>query len=141
MDSLAFPTEFGPLPRNSPFLDMVGPVLCRRRGEGIELALRIEERHCNSRGYVHGGLLTAIADQALGYNIGVMGLRDPGLTLVTASLTIDFLASATIGDWLSVTVETSSCGKRLGFANCYLTVGDRRIARASGVFSVVPRKR
>jgi acyl-coenzyme A thioesterase PaaI-like protein len=55
-------------------------------------------------------------------------------------LTVDFTASATLGDWLSATVETVSCGKRLGFANCYLAVGDKRVARASGVFSVVPRK-
>jgi len=134
------PDGYGPLPRSSPFLDMVGPVLCRGNGAGLELALRIEQRHCNSRGYVHGGLLTAIADQALGYNIGLMGLRDSSLTLVTASLTIDFIASATLGDWLSVTAETVSCGKRLGFANGYLAVGDRRVARASGVFSVVPRR-
>jgi uncharacterized protein (TIGR00369 family) len=134
------PDGYGPLPRSSPFLDMVGPVLCRRNGEGLELALRIEQRHCNSRGYVHGGLLTAIADQTLGYNIGLMGLRDSNLTLITASLTIDFTASATLGDWLNVSAEMVSCGKRLGFANCYLVVGDKRVARASGVFSVVPRK-
>lgn len=141
MDMSQFSDQFGPLPRSSPFLDMVGPVLCRRRGEGIELALRIEQRHCNSRASVHGGLLAALADQTLGYNTALFGLRDASLTLVTASLTIDFAAAAGIGDLLIAGAEVVWCGKRLGFANCYLTVGDRRIARASGVFSVVPRKR
>ena len=140
MDMNALTTEFSPLPRSSPFLDMVGPLQCRLTGAGLELGLRVETRHTNSRGLVHGGLLATLADLTLGYNTGLFGQRDEHGSLITASLTIDFAASAQIGDWLSATAEVVSRGKRLGFANCYIAVGDKRIARASGVFSVVPAR-
>jgi len=140
MDMNALTHEFGPLPRSSPFLEMVGPLQCRLKDDGLEIGLRIEQRHCNSRGYVHGGLLATIADLTLGYNTGMFGGQcDENTGLATASLTIDFAASANVGDWLSATAEVVSRGKRLGFANCYIAVGERRIARASGVFSVISR--
>jgi uncharacterized protein (TIGR00369 family) len=138
MDAMVIPDEFGALPRSSPFLDMVGGLQCRRHGPGIEFGLRVEQRHTNSSGFVHGGLLATIADLTLGYNTGLFGPYDPTTRLVTASLTIDFAAAARVGDWLSATAEVLSRGKRLGFANCYIAVGEQRVARASGVFSVVP---
>jgi uncharacterized protein (TIGR00369 family) len=137
MDALVYPEGFGPLPRNSPFLDMVGPVYCRRSEQGLELGMRVETRHCNSRGLVHGGLLATIADLTLGYNTGAAGTNDEHGKLITASLNIDFVASAKIGDWLSATAEVVSRGKRLGFANCYIAVEGKRVARASGVFAVI----
>lgn len=132
------PEGYGPLPRSSNFLQMVGPLYCKPDGDGLILGLRIEERHANSRGIAHGGMLTTLADLALGYNCG--RLMAPNQTLITTSITIDFVASASIGDWLEAHTDVQQTGKRLGFANCYLTVGEKRIARASGIFSVMERK-
>lgn len=132
------PEGFGPLPRTSNFLQMVGPVYSRSDDTGLVLGLRIDERHANGRGIAHGGLLTTLADLALGYNCA--RLVEPNQTLITTSITIDFVASASIGDWLTAHTDVQQTGKRLGFANCYLIVGDRRIARASGIFSVLERK-
>lgn len=132
------PDGYGPLPRSSNFLQMVGPLYCKPDGNGLVLGLRIEERHANSRGIAHGGLLTTLADLALGYNCGRMIASSQ--TLITTSITIDFAASASVGDWLAAHTDVQQTGKRLGFANCYLMVGDKRIARASGIFSVIERK-
>ena len=136
MDTI--PERFGLWPRNSNFLQMVGPLYYRSDSDGLVFGLRIHERHANGRGIAHGGLLTTVADLALGHNCG--RLVGPTQTLFTTSLTIDFVASAMIGDWLETHTDVQQTGKRLGFANCYLTVGDRRIARASGIFSVIERK-
>lgn len=132
------PEGYGPLPRNSNFLQMVGPLFCKPDGEMLVLGLRIEERHANSRGIAHGGLLTTLADLALGYNCARM--VGPDQHLATVSITIDFASTARVGDWLAARTDVQQTGKRLGFANCYLTVGERRIARASGIFSVIERK-
>jgi acyl-coenzyme A thioesterase 13 len=132
------PEGYGPLPRSSNFLQMVGPLFCKTDGGGLVLGLRIEERHANSRGIAHGGLLTTLADLALGYNCGRMIASNQ--TLITTSITIDFAASASVGDWLTAHTDVQQTGKRLSFANCYLMVGDKRIARASGIFSVIERK-
>lgn len=132
------PEGFGLWPRNSGFLQTVGPVYFRSDGEGFVFGLRIDDRHANSRGIAHGGLLTTLADVALGHNCG--RFAGPNQTLFTTSLTIDFVASASVGDWLVAQTDVQQTGKRLGFANCYLMVGDKRIARASGIFSVIERK-
>ena len=57
--------------------------------------------------------------------------------MVTASLTIDYAGSAKLGDWIEVTTDIQKVGKRMAFANCYFSVGEKRIVRASGVFGVV----
>lgn len=132
------PDGYGPLPRSSNFLQMVGPLHCKPDGEALILGLRIEERHANSRGIAHGGLLTTLADLALGYNCARM--VGPDRHLATVSITIDFAATASVGDWLTADTDVQQTGRRLGFANCYLMVGDKRIARASGIFSVIERK-
>lgn len=132
------PEGYDPLPRSSNFLQMVGPLYCKPDGEGLILGLRIEARHTNSRGIAHGGLLTTLADLALGYSCARMA--GPDRHLATVSLTIDFASTASVGDWLAAHTDVQQTGKRLGFANCYLTVGSRRIARASGIFSVLEQK-
>ena len=58
---------FAPWPRRSPFGDAAGPLLFRRETGGLVFALRITERHSNAKGTAHGGVLSTVADNALGY--------------------------------------------------------------------------
>jgi acyl-coenzyme A thioesterase 13 len=130
----AVPDGFRPLDRVSPFTGLVGPFYERRRGDDVSLGLRIEKRHANRRGICHGGLLATLADSALGY---AMGAKTGGkFSLVTASLTIDYVGSARVGDWVEAQVEVQRVGSRLGFANCYLVAGEQRIVRASAIFAL-----
>lgn len=39
-------------------------------------------------------------------------------------------------NWLEARVDVQKKGSRLAFANCYLSVGESRIVRASAVFLV-----
>jgi len=128
------PPEFRPLFRRSPVLDLIGPLYCR--GEGVELiiGLRVEAKHCNARGTVHGGILATLADVALGYTMAFSST--PPANLITANLTLDFAGTAKIGDWLEARVDVLKSGSRLSFANCYITVNEQRIVRASAVFLV-----
>jgi acyl-coenzyme A thioesterase 13 len=126
------PQSFRPLFRTSPVLDLIGPLFCR--GEGIDLiiGLRVEAKHCNARGMVHGGILATLADVALGYTMAFSSTPPAGL--VTANLSLDFAGTARIGDWLETHVDIQKKGRRLSFANCYITANDQRIVRASAVF-------
>jgi acyl-coenzyme A thioesterase PaaI-like protein len=56
--------------------------------------------------------------------------------MVTASLTIDYAGAAKLGDWVEIHTDVQKVGKSLAFANCYFSVKEKRIARASGVFGV-----
>lgn len=130
----AIPHGYRPLERLSPFTSLVGPLYERHRGLDVSLGLRIEKKHTNRRGLCHGGVLATLADTALGY---AMGARTGGkYSLVTASLTIDYVGSAKEGDWVEAQVDVQRVGSRLGFANCYLVAGERRIVRASAIFAL-----
>lgn len=131
------PPGFTPLFRSSPFLDLLGPIYNQQTDAGLLLGLRAEAKHCNSRGLVHGGVLSSLADIALGYNTAFA--ETPPTPMVTASLSIDYAGAARLGDWIEVATEVQKVGKRLAFANCYFAVGGERIARASAVFSVTTR--
>lgn len=128
------PAGFGPLFRSSPVIDLIGPVYSKGEGAELVLGLRVEQKHCNMRGALHGGILATLADIALGYAIAFS--TKPPTGLVTANLTLDFAGTAKIGDWLEARVDIQKKGSRLAFANCYLSVGEQRIVRASAVFVV-----
>ena len=129
------PAGFVPFERASPFLDLIGPLLFRRDEDGIQFALRIDERHLNARGFVHGGVLAALADVALGYTASLE--KEPPARLITASLTIDFVRAVSAGELVVATVDVQRVGSRIAFANCYLACEERRVARASAVFANV----
>jgi acyl-coenzyme A thioesterase 13 len=128
------PRDFRPLFRTSPVLDLVGPFYCRGEGIDLVIGLRVEQKHCNARGTIHGGILATVADVALGYAMAFAS--NPPTSLVTANLTLDFAGTAKIGEWLEAHVDVQKQGSRLSFANCYITVNDQRIVRASAVFLV-----
>jgi acyl-coenzyme A thioesterase 13 len=131
------PPGFTPLFRSSPFLDLLGPIYNQRTKSGLVIGLRAEEKHCNARGLVHGGVLSSLADVALGYNSAFA--QEPPTPIVTSSLTIDYAGTAKLGDWISIETDVQKVGKSLAFANCYFVVESIRIARASAVFSVITR--
>ena len=126
------PAGFKPLFRTSPVAELIGPLYCRGEGAALVLGLRVQSKHCNARGLVHGGILATLADTSLGYAMAFS--TDPPTSLVTANLTLDFAGTAKIGDWLQTQVDIQKQGRRLSFANCYIAAGELRIVRASAVF-------
>lgn len=118
----------------SPFNALVGPLYRRDDAKGVSIGLRVEEKHTNSRGICHGGLLATLADLALGYALVGHGDKLSG-SFFTVQLSIDYASPAKAGDWIASEVEIQQAGARLAFANCYLVAAGRRIARASAIFA------
>lgn len=131
----AVPEGFGPLFRTSPLLDTLGPFYGKGTGANLVIGLRVAEKHTNSRGTVHGGVIATMGDVALGYTMAFSS--DPPRRALTANLSIDYTGSAKVGDWIEARVDAYKIGKTLAFANAYLTVDGVQIARASAVFAVV----
>jgi len=131
------PDGFRAIPRLSPFNALVGPLYERRRGDEVSIGLRIEEKHTNSRGICHGGLLATVADLALGYAMLAKTGGKGGF--VTAHLAVDYAGAARSGDWIESAVEVQRMGRRLAFANCYLVCGESRIVRASAIFALAEK--
>ena len=126
---------FEPLFRTSPYLELIGPIFNKKTDKGLIIGLKICDKHCNARGLLHGGVMSSLADIALGYNAAFQG--DEPVPMVTASLTIDYAGAAKLGDWIEITTDVQKVGRSMAFANCYFNVGEKRIARASAVFNVM----
>jgi len=131
------PEGFRLIPRLSPFNSLVGPLYERRRGDEVSIGVRIDDKHTNSRGICHGGLLATIADLSLGYAMLAKTGGKGGF--VTAHLAVDYAGAARVGDWVESAVEVQRMGKRLAFANCYLLCGEARIVRASAIFALADK--
>lgn len=121
--------------RRSGLTDPWEPIYARRSGHGVSLAIRAGAAHANSRGFVHGGLITALADNAMGLSCGQE--VDNTSRLVTVSLSVDFVGAATVGEWIEIRPEVIKTGKSLCFAAALVLADDRVCARASGVFKLI----
>ncbi|MDO9248477.1 MAG: PaaI family thioesterase [Phenylobacterium sp.] len=131
------PTGFEPHYRKSPLTDPWEPLYSRKTEGAVVLGLEVTEAHTNSRGFVHGGLISALADNAMGLSCGHR-LGD-GARLVTVNLTLDFLASAQVGQWLEFDTIFVKPGGSLCFAQAFVTADGEPCARANGVFKVVKK--
>ena len=88
-----------------------------------------------ARGFVHGGLISALADNAMGLSCRRTLAADGAL--VTVSLVLDFLASAFKGQWLEFDTVFVKPGSTLCFAQAFVTADGTPCARASAVFRVL----
>ncbi len=131
------PDGFEPHFRRSGLTDPWEPLYSRTIDEAVIIGLVAGPAHINSRGFVHGGLISALADNAMGLSCGVRLSGAGGL--VTVSLAVDFLASAQVGQWLAFTTEFVKTGSTLCFAQCFVTAEDTVCARANASFRVNPR--
>ena len=111
------------------------PIYARPSTRGISLAIRASAAHANSRGFVHGGLIAALADNAMGLSCGQQVANTSGL--VTISLSVDFVGFAKVGQWLEIRPEVLKTGKSLCFATALALADESVCARASGVFKLV----
>lgn len=129
------PPGFVPHARKSGLTAPWEPIYAKTTDTAFLLGLRAGPAHANSRGIVHGGLLTALADNAMGLSCGLR--LDGNLRLLTVSLTVDFLASARLGQWIEVDTTFVKAGKRLCFAQAFVRADGEPCARTSATFSVV----
>lgn len=134
---LDIPEGFEKHDRRSPVTDPWEPIYRRLSGDTVVLAVRAGPAHCNSRGFVHGGLISALADNAMGLSCGRKLGEVSGL--VTVNLTVDFLGSALTGQWLEFDTVFVKPGGTLCFTQAFVTADGQPCARANAVFRVVKR--
>ena len=132
------PDGFAPHDRKSPLTDPWEPLFARKSDDRIVLGLMVGQPHTNSRGFLHGGLIAALADNAMGLSCGQV-LRAEGQTpggLVTVSLAVDYMGRAAIGDWLAIDTDFVRTGRSLCFAGAQITANGAPVARAHATFKL-----
>lgn len=144
----AVPAGFEPMGSRSPFNQMIGPLQARLQDEGVVIGIRLEEKHMNTSGRLHGAMVSAIFDSCFGLNVGVAVARDkgtdgelrpPGVNgppLVTVSLTTEYLGTAKVGDWIEASAVIQRPGRSLAFVSGQLTHEGAPIAKGNGIFRV-----
>ena len=124
--------------RQSPLTDPWEPLYSKRTEKAVIIGLRLARPHTNSRGLIHGGLIAALSDNAMGYSCAhVMGGAS---SLVTIGLALDFVGTAQVGQWLSVETDVIKTGSTICFAQCLIKADGLIIARANATFRVTPKK-
>ncbi|QQO34999.1 PaaI family thioesterase [Bradyrhizobium diazoefficiens] len=137
MTDTTIPDGFERLSRKSPLTEPWEPIYAKKTERAVIVGLRLARPHTNGRGLIHGGLITALADNAMGYSCAQA--TNWTTSFVTVSLSIDFVGSAEIGQWCSIESDVIETGKTICFAQSLIKADSVVIARASGTFRVVSK--
>jgi len=132
------PEGFEPFTRPSPLIDPWRPLYMLAAPDRVVLGLFVGEPHTNSRGTAHGGLVAALADQAMGMSCAAR-LKAQGVaitTLWTSSLTVDYLGAARPGQWLAFDTRFCRPGRTICHAEADISADGETVARARGAFRV-----
>lgn len=129
---LAFVREFA---QTSPYYKALGMLLETVEDGRVVLRVEIHDQHLNADGIVHGGVLPAIADGAMGNALRTV--KGANGQVFTAEINLQFLRPVTGGTLLAEGTVVQS-GRRLSFAEVEIrdATSGKTHARGTGVFVI-----
>jgi acyl-coenzyme A thioesterase PaaI-like protein len=134
------PAGFAPHTRKSPLTEPWEPLYARIDGHSFHLGVKVREAHCNGRRLAHGGLISALADNAMGLSVHLARNEHDKDTVrrgaLTVSLSIDYLGTGQIGQWLEVIPRVLKVGGSLAFTDCLVQADGKTIARGNATFRI-----
>lgn len=128
--SPSLPPGYRPYEYEDPFEDHVGPFGYRVADGRISFAFQSDERHRNTGGTLHGGMLMTFADFAL----CLTAVWDqPGERCVTVSFHSEFVAAGSPGELIEASGEVVRRTRSLAFVRGQLAAGGRVLLTWSGI--------
>lgn len=115
------------------FVSVVGPLWARTEDGETRYGFLAEGRHLNGGGVVHGGMVMTFADQALGE---AAWAANGGRQQVTIQLDTHFISGIKEGDFVEARCRVVRHTRSIMFLAGELTVADRIVATASGVWKL-----
>ncbi len=112
----------------------VGPFYRPAHGEALQCGFVADERHGNKRGVVHGGMLATAFDVALGNASWEAAEQRP---CATVQLNVHFIGALHLGEFASIRPEIVKTTRSLVFLRGVMSVGDRMVATADGVWKIL----
>jgi uncharacterized protein (TIGR00369 family) len=119
------------------FAKYVGPIWRLPDGEDgavKRFAFRVAEKHMNSAGSVHGGMLMTLADMAMSQS---SRLASGAKSCATVSLNCDFVGPGRLGDLIEARVRVTRTSRTMVFLSAELVSSDRVILVATGLWKIV----
>ena len=99
-----------------------------------EFKTTINENHLNAAGITHGGFIAAVVDAGAGTAAHRAADQNP---CVTVSLELKFISAIKLGQELFGRTKIQKKTKSMVFLTCELTVEDKIVATASGVWKIL----
>ena len=106
-------------------------------GDGTAVVeMTTTEDMANHSGFVHGGMISSLADSAMGRSLRTL---KPGVVrAMSFDLKVNFINAAKVGENLRATGHVIHAGRRTAVAECRVEGGDcRLVATASATFAVI----
>jgi uncharacterized protein (TIGR00369 family) len=90
----------------------MGFEVVERSEDGSVIECVVSPQHANTRGVVHGGVLSALIDMACGVAVAYQPSYG-GRAAVSVSMTVNYLQPAMVGDRLRAVAKRARSGRRI----------------------------
>jgi len=116
-------------------IDFLGVDIVPTDDGGVRLELEVEEQHSNPYNILHGGVLTTMADTAMG---AVCLMRNK--KVVTVSITLEFMHPVHLGSRIITDAKVINEGRHIMVCECPLKDSNGKIfAKAHAVFFAIAK--
>ncbi len=128
----AIPEGFERMPTGLGFTDKLQPIYRLAHDNDSCFGMVVEAQHSNTMGICHGGVLMTLSDitAAVGANLA----RGVTAGSPTVHLSIDYISSAKVGQWIEARAEQVAIKRKFGFASGAIHNSEGIVARFSGTF-------
>ncbi len=116
--------------------DYLGPFFFKVEDGIIYTAFRVEARHCNAHGSLHGGVMMAFAD----YTLCIAANGGEAESVATVTCNNEFVAPAFKGNLVLGRSEPVHKGRSLVFTRGELQVDNKPILICSGVIKLLKKR-
>lgn len=116
------------------FATLVGPFYQPEHGNETLCGFLASAKHGNKRGVVHGGMIATAFDVALGNAGWAAAGRKP---CATVQLNVHFVGALQRGEFAQVQATIVRATRSLVFLRGEMTVGDRLIGVADGIWKIL----
>ena len=129
--------EFEQISLKPGFMKHNGGLLFKTISENdYQFKTTIKETHLNAAGITHGGFIAAVVDAGAGTAAHKVADNSP---CVTISLELKFISPIQLGQELLGNVKIQKKTKSMIFLTCELTVKDKIVATASGIWKILKK--
>ncbi len=119
----------------APFVNHVGPLL-----QAVEnppgtmlLGVWVEKVHCNTMGFMHGGMIATVCDSGMARALQTKLQR----RTVTLRMSLEYFDPIQQGDWLEAHARLVSSDEDVAHTECEVRVGGSLRARGTAVFRLL----
>jgi len=116
------------------FIGLIGPLWQLTENGRTRYGLLSEHKHHNRRGIVQGGAIATLADRAMGLTAWYANNKAPQATI---QLEVQYVGAVEIGEFIEANCEVVRVTRSLIFMRAEMTVCDRVVATANGIWKAL----